>query len=391
MKILYVAPQNPSNINVFSGISYYIYQSFIELGHQVTCCNIPDFFASKYGGLKHRFYSRVYNKQYFTDADPIVNTIWRYFLNQKLKSLNVDYDLVFSWHPWAGLLVKTNKPYVFWYDSTFDLSLGHYYTKFCDASVEQSLARDRKALERCSFAIYSSEWAAQSARKTLGFESHKVFSIPFGANLDQVPTPTDVEQAIDRRIQRQQHKEIKLLFIGRDWQRKDGQTALDVLSLLNTQGYQSHLTIVGCEPKISDSLKDRVTIHPFLDKNHPADRTRISNLYLDSDFFIMTSFAESYGIVYCEALAHGCPCLATNVGGVGTIVSNGNTGYLFERQDDLPHQILTTIIQCCQSPENYQQLAQSCYQAYRDSFNWSTAAQKLNPILEKAIADFKTR
>lgn len=385
MKILYVAPKNPTNVNVFSGTSYYIYKALVDLGHEVFCCDIPDFFASKYGGLKHRFYAKFYHKQYFTDADPLVNRAWKFFLNQKLKSLNVEYDLVFSWHPWAGLLVKTTKPYVFWYDSTFSLSLGAYYTKFCKDSIEQSLALDKNALERCSFAIYSSEWAAKSAMETLCSEGHKVFTIPFGANLNNVPTSIEIETAIKKRIERQKRKEVKLLFIGRDWQRKDGQTAINVVSELNAQGYHTHLTVVGCEPHIPVELKECVTIHPFLDKNNPTDSVFLSGLYLDSDFFIMTSFAESYGIVYCEALAHGCPCLATNVGGVGTIVSNEKTGYLFERQDNLSIEIVTSILKCVESPQSYQALAHSCYQAYQESFNWSAAAQKLNPIFEQAI------
>lgn len=48
---------------------------------------------------------------------------------------------------------------------------------------------------------------------------------------------------------------------------------------------------------------------------------------LESDFLLLPTRAESYGIVFCEASAFGIPSITTDVGGVSGVVHNGKNGY----------------------------------------------------------------
>jgi len=59
----------------------------------------------------------------------------------------------------------------------------------------------------------------------------------------------------------------------------------------------------------------------------------LSQLYQESDVFVMPSLKEGFGIVFLEAMAHGKPVIAGNHGGSPEIVADGVTGFLVNYGD----------------------------------------------------------
>lgn len=55
----------------------------------------------------------------------------------------------------------------------------------------------------------------------------------------------------------------------------------------------------------------------FLDKNRPKDAARLSALYAEAHLLLLPSRADCTLTVIAEAMAHGTPVLATDVGGIG--------------------------------------------------------------------------
>lgn len=65
---------------------------------------------------------------------------------------------------------------------------------------------------------------------------------------------------------------------------------------------------------------------------HPSDK--LLSLYQQSDICVMPSiWEEPYGLVAIEAMACGRPVCASRVGGLQDIVKDGETGFLFSRQN----------------------------------------------------------
>lgn len=64
------------------------------------------------------------------------------------------------------------------------------------------------------------------------------------------------------------------------------------------------------------------------------NQDELSRLYLETDICVVPSiWPEPFGIVALEAMAAGKPVIATNVGGLKTIVRDNETGFLIPPMD----------------------------------------------------------
>ncbi len=63
------------------------------------------------------------------------------------------------------------------------------------------------------------------------------------------------------------------------------------------------------------------------------DQDYISGRLAESDIFLLSSVEEALSVALMEAQASGLPAVATKVGGVSEIVSDGESGYLVQPGD----------------------------------------------------------
>lgn len=59
----------------------------------------------------------------------------------------------------------------------------------------------------------------------------------------------------------------------------------------------------------------------------------ISKIYENIDILLMTSRNEAFGRVTVEAMLHGIPVIGFNKGGTSELINNGETGYLFDNEE----------------------------------------------------------
>ncbi len=280
------------------------------------------------GRTKRHIY-RAFGKSYQHYRDTRVARRYATQVSNQLRRSSASVVLSLGAIPVAYL--ETDLPIVFWADATFASLVGYYpgYESLARASLEGGYAMDRAALDRAAAVIFASEWAAQSARETYDLDPSRVHVIPYGANLEGPSDPAGVRKAIENRPR----EECELLFVGVDWQRKGGETALKVAECLNDRGLPTRLTLVGGQPDGTGRPPPNVHIEGFISKATHEGRERLRTLFARSHFLLLPTAAETFGIVLAEASSHAVPSLATDTGGIPTVIRPGRNGALFPLGD----------------------------------------------------------
>lgn len=275
--------------------------------------------------------------------------------------------------------LQTDIPILLPLDITFRLQHDYYpeYSHLLAFSARQAEIIEQAAFQNASKLLFSTSWAARSAIEDYGIDPQKVHAIASGANLDHIPPR---EQVLAKQLSGQ----CRLLFVGVDWQRKGGDIAYETLLKLEEMGIEAELIVCGCVPPIG-MTHPRLTVIPFLDKNDERQVCEIEKLYAMSDFLVLPTRSEAYGIVFCEASAFGLPVITTHTGGVPEVVRDGENGLL------LPLgargiEYAEVIAKIYQDDQRYAQMVRSSRAAFDERLNWDVWGMAVKNVLNEILA-----
>lgn len=179
-----------------------------------------------------------------------------------------------------------------------------------------------------------------------------------------------------------------VLFVGRIQPLKGVDVAIEALARLTNA--DARLLIVGgasgseggsevekIKALISDlEIEDRVMFVP------PQPHYALSTYYRAADVVVMPSRSESFGLVALEAAACGVPVVAAAVGGLRTLVRDGQTGYLIDGRD--PVDYAKAIDSILESPERAAAFG-AAGAALASRYPWSGLAGRLRTIYQRLI------
>ncbi|MGH8137631.1 MAG: glycosyltransferase family 4 protein [Steroidobacteraceae bacterium] len=115
-----------------------------------------------------------------------------------------------------------------------------------------------------------------------------------------------------------------ILFVGIDWERKGGPVLLEAFRSIRRSHPQARLTIVGCSPEIHE---------PGVHVEGRVPLGEVAKYYRAASIFCLPTLNEPFGLVFLEAFSYGLPIVATRIGAIAEIVSEGRSGYLVMPQN----------------------------------------------------------
>lgn len=381
MRIGFVSALDASDPKSWSGTNYFSAQALSE--YAGTVVNIgpiqPSSLWFKRAESRIRntmHFGRILPKQSFRVARDNARLIER-----KIKSAKPDILCAPAGSALIGFL-NSELPILYFSDATARLMFNYNpeFAKLTDEARKQADELEQKAITRADILLYPTEWAAQSAIDHYNADPDKVHVAPFGANLSKVP---EREKALAPRI----GSKLRLIFVGVNWKGKGGAIAVEALRELIAKGFDAELTIVGCVPP-ADVARDRITVIPFLDKNDPAQAKKLSDLYLESDFLILPTRNECFGIVFCEAAAHGVISIATATGGVPDVVKHGTTGFVLAPECG-GREYAERISEVMSDKDHLSTLRRNARDDYENRLNWEAWASRVKLLAGLTLPKYR--
>ena len=147
------------------------------------------------------------------------------------------------------------------------------------------------------------------------------------------PAWVDFDDFKDIQINRNAQEKFQILFIGSVTDRKKPHLIVEAMNLINKDNIE--FLIVGPTPNLKylDSLKNLINSYSLVDNIKffgSVDRKRVKTFYSEVNLMILPSVSEGLARVIFESQATACPVLVTDAPGMGDIVIEGQTGYIFE-------------------------------------------------------------
>jgi len=327
--------------------------------------------------LKWMFYRQISRHDYYRWAEPAIVRGYGRQVSRRLRESPGDIALCLE-NALPIATVRSPKPLVLWTDAPLVSLVGlyPYMSNLCGETARNVRRFEAMALDRCALVCFSSEWAAAVARREYPHAADKIVAIPWGANLDRVPDRRSIERAIAGRSR----DRVELLFLGKEWERKGGPLAVAVVAALRDRGVRVRLTIVGETPDVPPDLASAVRVLGYLDKADPNARRQLQRALRDSHFLLLPTRAETYGMVFCEAAAYGIPAIATRMGGIPTIVRDGESGRLFGLAAAADEYAIE-IAAVWSEEARYRAMARAARREFEARLNWGSACEDLRERL----------
>lgn len=161
----------------------------------------------------------------------------------------------------------------------------------------------------------------------------KFVVIRLGIELDSRVADSAAGRASTRRVMGVADGRFVVGWIGRMTAVKRPDDVLRAFKLVRDRGVDACLCMVGDGPdrdRVEELAHELGIVRECL---FPGYQEEIGHFFGAFDVFVLASANEGTPVTAIEALASGCPVVATRVGGVSDVVSNGEDGFLVEPGD----------------------------------------------------------
>ena len=244
---------------------------------------------------------------------------------------------------------------------------------------------------------------AEEARQLTGLygaDPAKVQTINPGADLSVFTPGGPQGQAEARRRLGVAQNAVVLLFVGRVQPLKGPDVVLKAAARMveADPGLRETLQVVlvggpsgrqeRADPDRMRELAARLAISDLVRFEPPCPQAELAQWYRAATVMVTPSHSESFGLVALEAQACGTPVVAARVGGLRTVVRDGDSGVLVDGHDPADWaRVLTRLIK---TPRRLQALSGGA-RRHASAFGWSATVDRLAGVYTGAMDEVAAR
>ena len=169
--------------------------------------------------------------------------------------------------------------------------------------------------------------------------------------------------------------EIKLVYVGDINSNKNPELTIRAAEKLIEDGKKVSLKLIGTIKE--DKYRALINSKDFVTHIDRVPHDIIIKHLKESHIFVMPSHAETFGLVYAEAMSQGLPVLYTKGQGFDGHFEEGFVGHAISDTDenDMTDKIKAIL-------NNYTEISQNCINAVK-KFNWQDIAAEYIDLYEK--------
>lgn len=232
-----------------------------------------------------------------------------------------------------------------------------------EKGISKRLELTQKFYKHCKGIFTMSKWLANDLIINSQENPEKVHWVGGGCNIDI------------SKIDMSQKKRNRFLFVGKDWERKNGPLVVKAFQLLAEKYPNIELYIAGPNKIPSKLIRDnRIKFVGCISYEE------LIILYNLCDFFVMPSQFEAYGIVFAEALIFGLPCIGKDCFAMPEFIEDGVNGYLI-RNNDLEE--LALKMEKLLQNRNIVEFVKSNSCIYQDIYSWDRVAERIIKVFRE--------
>ncbi|HUM26233.1 MAG TPA: glycosyltransferase [Anaerolineales bacterium] len=269
-------------------------------------------------------------------------------IKQFAAEKNIHYDVIHSHYWMSGLAAEVlsdawgGTPIVHMFHTLGEMK-NRVARSEDERAGEDRLKGERQVLGRADRIVVATLAELTQLRFLYRANARKLVVIPPGVDTSHFyPIPADeAKQYIgltpDSRM---------VLFVGRIEPLKGVDTLIQAMSCLGVNEIHKpvHLAIIGGEPDVIpekmsaemarlQKLCDDLCMGGMVVFLGKRGQDTLPYYYSAAEVLVMPSLYESFGMVALEAMACGTPVIASEVGGLGYLVQDGETGYTIPDSD----------------------------------------------------------
>lgn len=180
----------------------------------------------------------------------------------------------------------------------------------------------------------------------------------------------------------------RILFLSNLLIAKGVFVLLDALKMLDDKKLNFICDFVGAETNEIDAHRFQEEVEmrnlqnkvAYLGKKYGEEK---ENLYKKSDFFILPTLNECFPLVLLEAMQHALPCVASEVGGISSIIHDGENGYLVEMNN--PKALADSIEKLLKDADLRKNMGENGWMRFKSDFTLEAFEKRMDFCLKKAL------